>query len=92
MADVFISYSRQDKEFVRRLHAALTERGRDAYVDVEDIPVASRWRQEIAEAIEGADALVFVMSPDSVASEECRKELDHAVAHNKRVIPVVCRG
>ena len=86
MADVFISYSRRVREFVQRLHEALTDRGRDEYVDVEDIPAASRWRQEIAEAIEGADALVFVVSPDSLASPECQKELNHAVTHHKRII------
>ena len=91
MADVFISYSRKDHEFVQRLHQALEAQGRQAYMDVEDIPAASRWRQEVAEAIEGANALVFVVSPDSVTSKACRQELDHAVSHHKRIIPVVCR-
>jgi hypothetical protein len=91
MADVFISYSRQDRAFAQRLHQAMEAQGRDAYVDIEDIPAASRWRQEIAEAIEGADALVFVVSPDSAASEGCREELAHAAALHKRIIPLVCR-
>ena len=38
MQDVFISYARKDKEFVRRLHAALIEAGRDSWVNWEDIP------------------------------------------------------
>lgn len=29
MADVFISYSRKDTDFVRRLHKALSEQNRD---------------------------------------------------------------
>ena len=48
-------------------------------------------RQEFAEAIQGADALVFVVSPDSVVSPECQNELAHAVANHKRLIPVLCR-
>jgi hypothetical protein len=40
MADVFISYSRQDSDFARQLHAALTNLGRDVWMDWEDIPVS----------------------------------------------------
>lgn len=37
MADVFISYSRQDKDLVRALHDALKAQNRDTWVDWEDI-------------------------------------------------------
>jgi hypothetical protein len=40
LQEVFISYSRKDKEFVRRLHEALSWRDREAWVDWEDIQVA----------------------------------------------------
>ena len=39
MVDVLIPYSRKDRDFVQRLHAALSHGGRDVYVDLEDIPV-----------------------------------------------------
>ncbi len=91
MADVFISYSRRDKEFVTRLHGALVARQRDDWVDLEDIAPSAEWRSSILAGIEGARAFVFVLSSDSVASEECRKEIDLAVARHKRLIPVVCR-
>jgi len=35
--EVFISYSRKDTDFVRRLDEALKSRGREAWVDWEDI-------------------------------------------------------
>src|SRR5262245_50046514 len=37
-SDAFICYSRRDREFVVRLHAALAAAGKDVYVDWEDIP------------------------------------------------------
>jgi hypothetical protein len=37
-SDVFISYAREDQDFVRRLTDALTERGKKAWVDWADIP------------------------------------------------------
>jgi len=47
--------------------------------------------QAIFPAIEGADTFIFVLSPDSVISEICGKELAHAASHNKRLIPIMAR-
>ncbi len=89
--DVFISYSRKDREFVKRLDAALQARGREAWVDWEGIRPAEEFMQAIFPAIEGTDTFVFVISPDSVTSEVCGRELAHAVAHNKRMVPIIAR-
>ena len=91
MADVFISYSRKDADFMRRLHAALSSQGRDVWVDWEDIPLTANWWQEICAAIEAADTFIFIISPDSIASEVCRNEIEHAVQNNKRFIPLLYR-
>jgi hypothetical protein len=69
MADIFISYSRKDKEFVRRLYEALKRRDREAWVDWQDIRPTEDFMQAIYGAIEGADTFVFVLTPDSVASD-----------------------
>ncbi len=89
MTDVFISYSRKDKEFVLRLHDALQERGRNAWVDWEGIPPSAEWMKEINSAIEAADTFVFVITPNSIASPICTEEVAHAIRNNKRLVPVV---
>jgi len=91
MADVFISYSRKDQDFVRRLHEALAGQGRDTWVDWEGIPPTAEWMKEIHDAIEAADTFVFVISPDSAASETCKLEVEHAAEQHKRLVPVVYR-
>ncbi len=91
MSDVFISYSRKDKDFVKVLHGRLIQGDRETWVDWEDIPLSADWWQEIERGIEAADMFVFVISPDSVASKVCGQEIDHAVTHNKRLVPVVRR-
>ena len=68
MPDLFISYSRKDKDFVRRLDESLKSRGREAWVDWEDIRPTEDFMQAIYGAIEGVDTFVFVLTPDSVAS------------------------
>ncbi|MEM9815083.1 MAG: TIR domain-containing protein [Cyanobacteria bacterium P01_D01_bin.6] len=90
-ANVFISYSRRNKEFVQELHGALAATGREVWVDWENIPVAVDWWQEIQLGIELADTFVFVLSPDSVASKVCGQEIEEALQHNKRLVPVVCQ-
>jgi WD40 repeat protein len=91
MSDVFISYSRKDKEFVHRLQNAFTEHEREPWLDAKDIPPTAEWMQEIYAAIEKADNFVFVISPEVLSSEVCRLELAHAVKLHKRLIPVVRR-
>jgi hypothetical protein len=89
MTDVFISYSRKDKPFVQKLYETLRAGGREVWIDWGSIPLTSNWRQEIREGIERAGSVIFVMSPDFLASKECRVELDCAVEINKRLVPLV---
>ena len=86
---VFISYSRKNKPFVEKLHAGLTELGVNTWVDWKGIPLTVDWWAEIQEAIEEADGFVFVISPDSLASEICAKELNTAIDLKKRLIPIL---
>ncbi len=89
MTDVFISYSRKDKDFVQHLHEAIVAEGRETWVDWEGIPLTADWWAEIQEGIEAADTFVFVIGPDSAASKVCGQEVEHAKKHNKRIVPIV---
>jgi WD40 repeat protein len=91
MPEVFISYSRKDKNFVAQLQEALAKHQREAWLDTKDIPPTAEWLKEIYTAIEGADSFVFIISPEVLNSEVCQLELSHAVKHHKRLIPVVRR-
>src|SRR3712207_4225241 len=88
MTDVFISYAREDQEFVRELQEALEERERDTWIDWKDIPLTAKWKQEVFSAIENADSFAAVISPDFIASKPCQEELDHAAHNNKRIVPL----
>ncbi|GEM_PF-6962058 len=94
MADsaVFISSSSRDSEFARRLLADLQNENHNAWVYWQAVEAAEDFWQAIEIGIEAANTLVFILSPDSVTSKYCNQEIDHAVTHNKRLIPVVCRN
>lgn len=91
MNETFISYSRVDKEFVSMLVAHLRNIGIDPWIDNEDIPSASLWKQEVLVGIQFCHNFIYIISPESVQSQYCDMELDHALALNKRIIPVVAR-
>lgn len=88
---VFISYSRKDKAFVQRLNNALDAAGVRTWVDWQGIELGSDWMKTITEAIQGNDAFLFVISPDSLKSKVCTDELELGLKFNKRFIPVLFR-
>ena len=92
MSDVFISYSRKDTDFVRRIFDDLNARGREAWVDWQGIDYSTKWWEEICAGIEGADNFVLILSPDSLNSVYCHREIEHARKHNKRIIPFIYRA
>jgi WD40 repeat protein len=89
MTDVFLSYAREDLGFVEKLSGELESRQVTVWVDLEGILVGEPYWPEICAAIERADNFVFVVSPSAAASEHCRREVEHAVLHGKRILPVL---
>lgn len=89
---VFVSYSRADTEFALDLVAGLQACGFEAFIDQEDIAPGEPWEQRLGNLIEGADTVVYILSPDSVVSEHCSWEIAESLRLNKRILPVVWRS
>src|SRR5215217_1856087 len=88
MADVFISYAREDQDFVRKLQDALEDHKRNTWIDWKDIPLTAKWKEEVFSAIDQADSFAAVISPDFIVSKPCQEELDHAALNHKRMVPL----
>jgi WD40 repeat protein len=90
---VFISYPREDKDFVDRLEAALQKRGFEPLIDRREIAALEKWWERIEALITQADAVVCVLSPDSVEPKSvCHQEIAFAADLNKRLAPIVWRA
>ncbi len=89
--DAFITYARSGGgiRFVDDLTDDLTARGKSVWVDRQDIEAAAEWRGRISRAIESAKALLFILSPESLLSTECGRELEIATQTQKLIVPVV---
>jgi hypothetical protein len=85
---VFISYSRRDLPFVTQLYQELTARNIPTWFDQSSIEVADHWRTSIVKGIKEADVFVLVLSPESLASVNVRKEVDLAERYKKTIIPL----
>src|ERR1700692_691541 len=90
-AKIFISYSRKDMAFVDRPEPALKARGFEPLIDRAEIYAFEDWWKRIEALIGRADTVVFVLSPDAVASDVALKKVAHAASLNKRFAPIVCR-
>jgi len=91
MAEVFVSYSRKDIDFARRLTDELMKSDLDFWIDWKGIPPTVDWWREIEKGIEEADVFLFLISPDSAKSKACRDEIECAVKNGKRLIPLLVR-
>lgn len=87
MTDVFISYSREDKVFVKDLKQRLEDQNLDVWVDIDELYAGEEFWPEVAKAIDAA-AFIFVISPTSAASKNCHKEANWAADVGKRVVPL----
>ncbi len=86
---VFICYSRRRREFAVRLQAGLEKNGMDVWIDLDDIIPTETWSEVVERGIEQADVFLFLVSPESVASKVCLRELEHAVRFKKKLVPIL---
>jgi WD40 repeat protein len=89
---IFISYSRTDIEFAEQLVEGLErDGGLTVAIDKHSIAAAEDWKKRLGDLILANDTVVFVLSPDSIASQVCEWEVERARALSKRIIPVLWR-
>jgi hypothetical protein len=90
---LFISYSHDDLFTVQTIARRLSEEYfYDIWIDYDDIPGGSRWRDEITRGIDEADALVFMFSPTSLRSHWCGEEIGYAQERGLPIIPLRISG
>jgi hypothetical protein len=86
MADIFISYSKADRELAIKLAAFLQSEGWSVWWDSR-LGAADLYRDEIMKQLAAARAVISIWTPNSVKSDWVRAEAGHAKANGK-LIPV----
>jgi hypothetical protein len=91
---VFLSYARSDEAFAKALSSQLTRRGLSVWSpDEEVLPGDNVWLR-IGEALRKSKAMIVLVSPDSMRSENVRREIEYALGqpnYEGRLFPVQVR-
>lgn len=91
MGQVFISYAREDKDFIDRLVRDVEASELDVWVDRTDIRGGVGWGAAISRAIRECSAFLLALSPDSSNSRSVVKEVCLAEEYEKQIIPLILR-
>lgn len=86
MADVFVSYARQDRDRVAQMVQQLSDRGVSVFWDQSVLP-GSSWTDSIKEHLESSKAIIVVWSQYSIDSDWAKSEADYALSQ-KKLVPV----
>jgi TIR domain len=85
----FLSYAREDAEFVLRLAKDLRVGGAGVWVDQLDIAPGQRWDRAVEDALAKCLELVVILSPAAVESTNVMDEVSLALEDGKTVVPVL---
>jgi internalin A len=97
---VFLSYSHKDEAYRERLEIHLSMLKREGHIDAwhdRKIQAGDDWNQQIEENLRQADVIIFMLSPDFLASDYIwNKELKIAQERLKRkeavtLVPILLR-
>ena len=88
---VFISHSSKDREkgdIIEKVKEALAMLGKDNWDAVYDIPTGYRYAGVITAAIEKAEAVLLILSENSMVSEHVEREISIAANEKKKILPI----
>jgi TIR domain len=86
---IFISHSHHDAKWANWIDVQLTKRGFQVWRDLTSIRPGQSFIAELNNAIQEADLMVVLMSPDYFSSAWARQETEFAAARKIPIIPVL---
>lgn len=89
--NVFMSYSSKDRNQAHKIITALKSCDIKVWVDNTDLPPGEVIESTLFQGIEKSTVILFLISPDSIESEWCIKEINYAAKNGKRILPVYIR-
>lgn len=88
-ADVFISYSREDKDRVFELVTKLRAAGVSVWIDQSGIDGAALWGEAIVNALESAKVLLLMVTESAGRSHNVAKEVMLTSERKGNILPVL---
>lgn len=93
MDQVFISYSRTDEAFARKLAAWISKTlDIEIWIDIDDIPPGMKWSQAIQQGLDLCQVMIVIITPDSMASRNVEDEWQYFLDSRKPIIPLLLKS
>lgn len=84
---IFVSYAHDDAAEVYPEITGLKDQGFNVWYD-EGINPGASWRDELALALTGCSAFLFYVTPRSVASGNCQREVNFCLSRERKILCV----
>jgi hypothetical protein len=88
---IFISYSRSDAGYAKKLAQALEDEGFAVWNDYR-IGLGTSWPRVIQEQLDDSSAVIVLMTPRAYQSEWVQNELSRAKRKQKAIFPLLLEG
>ncbi len=91
---IFLSYAQSDEAFAKALSSQLAKRGLSVWSPREEVLPGDNIWLRIGQALQKSKAMIVLVSPDAMRSENVRRELEYALGdrnYEGRVFPVTVR-
>jgi len=89
---VFLSHTHKDSFLAKKIASALVASGLDVWNAETEILPGDNWAEKISNALKESDAMVVLLTPESLESRIVQREIEYALgdkSYNKRLIPVL---
>jgi len=87
--DIFIAYSKEQKNNARRLVAKLESSGFSVWIEPRDVLDGSNRKDAVDKAVAGCKAFVILFASTVDKSDELMELVDLAMVHEKTIVPFV---
>ncbi len=88
MANIIISYNRQNEAIARTLADDIEALGHTVWFD-QKLSGGQAWWDQILETVRDCDVFIFVLDPESLNSTACKREYGYAAELGKAILPVL---
>lgn len=90
---IFVSYSRHDEAFARKLAIWLANTlNMGVWIDVDDIQPGVKWSAAIQDGLDNCEVMVVIVSPESMESVNVEDEWQYFIDLGKPVVPILLRS
>jgi hypothetical protein len=91
---VFLSYALRDRHVAERLTEGLQRAGLEVWAAEKEVLPGDNYGLQIGRALESADAMVVLVSPESMQSASVQSEINYALGASNfagRLVPAIVR-